>query len=69
MQIGKATFLVKLDTGAGASVLSHADYMLMSPKPKKTVVNVKLLDYSDQVIPIDGMCHVKVPIGPRWYMV
>ena len=47
---------VKLDTGAGADLLSYRDYRKMRTKAALKPTNVRLTDYNDREIQVKGAC-------------
>ena len=53
LKVGQSIIPVKLDTGAGADLLSEKDYWSLKPRPALSPVNIKLTDYNSQEIKVN----------------
>ena len=52
--------VVKIDTGAGADLLSYGDFLSLQRKPSLKPTKIRLSDYNDNAIDVKGSCVLRV---------
>ena len=61
--------VVKIDTGAGADLLSYGDFLSLQRKPILKPTKIRLSDYNDNAIDVKGSCVLRVAMHDRQYPV
>ena len=61
--------VVKIDTGAGADLLSYGDFLSLQRKPSLKPTKIRLSDYNDNAIDVKGSCVLRVAMHDRQYPV
>ena len=61
--------VVKIDTGAGADLLSYGDFLSLQRKPSLKPTKTRLSDYNDNAIDVKGSCVLRVAMHDRQYPV
>ena len=61
--------VVKIDTGAGADLLSYGDFLSLQRKPSIKPTKIRLSDYNDNAIDVKGSCVLRVAMHDRQYPV
>ena len=61
--------VVKIDTGAGADLLSYGDFLSLQRKPSLKPTKIRLSDYNDNAIDVKGSCVLRVAMHDRQYSV
>ena len=61
--------VVKIDTGAGADLLSYGDFLSLQRKPSLKPTKTRLSDYNDNAIDVKGSCVLRVAMHDRLYPV
>ena len=64
--------VVKIDTGAGADLLSYGDFLSLKRKPSLKPTKIRLSDYNDNAIDVKGSCVLQCMIdstlcGSLWW--